>query len=622
VDKSAKPFVCSATGKWEPGADGNLDCKGMDCKREPTVNFFAVARCLGDVTYGGDNCGVSCDTGYAPDGEFAARVKKYCSVYNETCPEQFTEEFGLLDDGGEATCIFQAQQQTHGSGGEDDLDQDTITCRTQWLNKSDVANGTDRCAAGRLQLGTKTLARPGEKCVNKLCREGSIECLTCDSQGEWSASRLSCKAVKCKPTFDDIKIAACASRPAEEIDACELMFNLRGDKKSGLNCDTTSKYLETCPISCDRGYFPKQVPFLCEADQVGNGLWVGDIDCKPIQAELSIFTEEETNEIRLRGIDQNAILVGSTFDKDATPWIGDVNGYTNGSFLADTNNGKCPNGRFAQLSSSNASSDDCIPNATYHPNHPTMLHMRCPSGIIEDYEIVVGDPGWEVKNRKYPFQTADRFCRNDCGNYVHPTVVAVFVECGSTGEGDACNVTCTKDSTIKYEYTCDPFSRRWLVSGRFNTDGSRMTNISLADERKLTECEDVITADVDTGAGANANTEAKDADTGLPTGLMIVLILFPAIIVVVAVVLFLYFFGMLKCIGLSPNKSREAIYGEVYGDLYGPGGLAMADMSAYDGATAKKLEEFSGPRIKGRARASSIDEGAPPPIVSRSTKFA
>jgi len=149
-----------------------------------------------------------------------------------------------------------------------------------------------------------------------------------------------------------------------------------------------------------------------------------------------------------------------------------------------------------------------------------------------------------------------------------------------------------------------------------------MTNISLADERKLTECEDVITADVDTGAGANANTEAKDADTGLPTGLMIVLILFPAIIVVVAVVLFLYFFGMLKCIGLSPNKSREAIYGEVYGDLYGPGGLAMADMSAYDGATAKKLEEFSGPRIKGRARASSIDEGAPPPIVSRSTKFA
>lgn len=589
VDKEPKPFECTAAGIWEPGALGDLDCKGKRCGREPLTNFDTVAKCLGDVTYGGDNCGVSCATGYVPDGGFASRVQEYCKLYSEKCKSTFEEEFGALDDSGMETCVFQAQQQTHGSGGEDDLDKDTITCRTQWLKKEPA-----ECSAARLQLGTKNTPRPGEQCVKKLCREGSIECLICADAGQWSPSLLSCKAVKCKETFAGIKTAACASRPAEELDECERKFDIRVGPDAGVNCDGKSKFSFTCPIDCGRGYVPKQVPFLCEADQLGNGLWQGNLDCKSIKAPIKIFTEPSLN-IRLDGIDQNAVLLGSTFDKRAHPEIGDANGFTNGTFVED---GKCPNGRFAEVFNTNGT--ECIPNASFHPKRPTTLHMRCTGGIEEDYNITVGDPAWEVANAKYAyFQTAERFCRNDCGSFIHYAVNAVPGECANTGEGDKCNVVCNLDASVKYQYVCDPFAQKWLVSGKFGADGELMKNSSLqghtivppglVQERKLTRCQQLF----DTTSTTTTTIEAKAESSGLGTGGTVAVVLFPLVIIIVSLALGAYFFGFLARFGLQPNKTREAIYGEVYGEIYGPGGLAMQDMSIYNGQTAKKLEEFS-----------------------------
>ena len=111
VHTIAKPYDCKADGRWGPGVLGDLDCKGARCGKNPaTLNPDTVARCLGDVTFGGDDCGISCKSGYVPTGEFAQRIQEYCTSYSTKCATEFEQEFGGTDAYGLDICNFEVRQ--------------------------------------------------------------------------------------------------------------------------------------------------------------------------------------------------------------------------------------------------------------------------------------------------------------------------------------------------------------------------------------------------------------------------------------------------------------------------------------------------------------------------------
>jgi len=319
----------------------------------------------------------------------------------------------------------------------------------------------------------------------------------------------------------------------------------------------------------------------------------------------------------------------------------------------------------------------------------------------ETYEIRCHDPSWEVVDRKYEFQTGDRFCRADCGRYPDSVSEQLVEECVGNAEGDLCNFTCKEDTNIKYEYLCDPFLGKWRpateyaavsavvqdfslcvdgrsagsqecaklgdgVAGRRIGGDSVKVGVSLTPkvarklwkdlEDKCLELAASVSGDAKCEGGFcksrlrscrdNVHTIRHGAqyttmyDEGKPTtlasakdskcaqlevyrakptassssessvsgGAIAGVVIFCLIVVFFLVVVTLYYFGYLKIFGLEVAKSKAQIYGQMYGDMYGAlGGAGMGAGDLKDLKSAKKIEEFSGPRIAGRSKATTSD---------------
>ena len=239
------------------------------------------------------------------------------------------------------------------------MDKNTLTCRQQWLGKTSGVSEKERCQNARL------FSKKDTKCAKKLCREGSLECLQCGASGDWTPSKLTCKPILCDDNKDAIKKAACESKSGKELTKCLANFDLLADPRlSGDNCFGNNKFQDICPISCSEGYVPKRAPFLCEADPLGNGLWLYEkgIDCQPIQCPIKIVSKDVAGNVQFADLDQNAYVVATTF---------------NGKYLDQTiiEDKSCPRGRFRDQSSSNGTV--CVPKAIYDSFTPAILKMTC-----------------------------------------------------------------------------------------------------------------------------------------------------------------------------------------------------------------------------------------------------
>jgi hypothetical protein len=626
-DAAIKSFVCGKTANWE----GALDCRGKRCGRTAEIKNNSIARCLGDVSFGGDLCGVSCENGFKPSGVYKFTTQSYCKKYQATCPDTFGDEFGIKENDDDSApislCAFEAEKQTLGEDGDPEVaNVDTIECRISHLEgEKDVAVATTaepgleggdsgsgdkvetdrddrRCQKARLNKNTQ--------CTTRVCRDGSVECLTCGSDGEWSESNLKCQSVVCPsgPETDltisgyaAIKEGSCDSADTFTEKArndCLAKFDNFADPETG-KCVGTNKFDQACPVSCKFGYNPKNVPFRCDADQLSNGVWVGEIDCAPVVCPIVPTEFDGDGYASLEEVDEFAIITSLKQDQECEEAGKAARVY--GDSLTGNGGGSGTSGDQSTVADVEIAGE-CVSTAIYDPIKPAQIQARCTNGnIVETYTLKCQDPSWAVTSVNsgplkdsdrplFPWQlTGGRFCRQDCGDYLGFSVDRDENDCEGTGEGDTCRGICKIDDRESVMLVCDHETQTWIP---FNTT-----------ERN--RCEDLFST-----TSTTTTTAIASASGSLSPGAQAAVIVVPLFIILTIVMIVLYYFGFLKCLGLQPLQAKHEIYGQLYGEMYGQGAGSAGGMEIYaaaveqrkvNKAAARERINAGGGGIKGRA---------------------
>ena len=622
-----KDYVCEKDGLWE-FPDGSLDCRGKRCGRNAPVAENVIARCLGDVTFGGDKCGVSCENGFKPISEL---VRDYCSVYQDTCPTEFREEFG--DGRGDADdplkiCYFEAERSTIGTfplETEAEASQNTIACRVSYIFSDDDGEAS---VGGGFQLDcNKGRLANNEQCAERVCRDGSVECLTCNEDGTWQESELQCKPVECpvlatrgtdESGFDAIRDAACENLGTFTVKAreeCLAKFDRLADPESGTNCADSNEFGNLCPISCKHGYNPKNSPFRCDADQLAQGVWVGELDCNPVQCPIDVKDTTVDGTVYLEGVDPDALVTSLIEDPD------------------------CPLGTRIQFQplagSANAGNEsaagvvetgECATVGTYDPTQPTKIQAKCSDGdVTETYTLKCDDPSWAVESiDDGPLKDSDRdlfdwqkngsrFCRRDCGEFLGFSVEqdrrAGY--CQGYAEGDQCIGICKLNRNYSVTLVCDWQTQTWIADPNENYEYDENNNpTDVLYDGNI--CENLFTT-----TSTTTTTIPVEASRTLSAGAQAAVIVVPLIILVSALFVVLYYFGCLKVCGLQATQPKHEIYGQIYGEMFSMAGndiyAAAVETRKRNIKIAKqKKKEFNGPSIAGRTGGKNKAAPRPP----------
>ena len=87
----------------------------------------------------------------------------------------------------------------------------------------------------------------------------------------------------CNQLASSISGTACCVLPARSVRCrCPQHPQTADVLDAAVRC----RYGYTCPIGCRLGYGPKLVDIECQANQLGDGLWAGQISCKPLVCPL------------------------------------------------------------------------------------------------------------------------------------------------------------------------------------------------------------------------------------------------------------------------------------------------------------------------------------------------
>jgi hypothetical protein len=597
---AVKEFTCSKEGLWE----GEIDCRGKRCGRDADVAENTVARCLGDVTFGGDKCGVSCISGYQPkSGTLFGRISGlYCSQYKEKCLASFEQEFGFdgvddADSSASKLCLFEARRLLLGDNEPGFESTDSLFCRYEYLKEE-----TFDCSAARLG--------DNKQCARKICREGSLECLECrdEGEGQWSASKLECEPITCDATREEMQTRSCDEQiGADAVAKCLADFDQFADPALGPACAGTNNFEDECAISCGFGYSPKDVPFSCQADQLGNGLWVGKLDCKPVVCPIGMKGSDVRGAAKLDGMDRFAVF------EELTPT--DADECAHGARLVV---GELGDADTSAAAGSEPALGDCAPDATYDPAAPTTYTAVCKDGVFsETYKIECSDPSWLLVDEVFDshqggrkgqplldWQSPGRFCRRDCGEFVSFAVKNLqsnaALRCDGTLEGDRCEADCRMPQS---EFFVQDPNERYVVEFECDYETTSWVNVT------ENICEALYRTTMTT-----TTTNPPKLESGLSSGAQAMVIIFPILILLLCLLVILYYFGCLKRFGLSATKDQLEIYGELYSEIYGQADASEIYASAVakvkgrkkgggGGATSYGFQPRvpTGPPIKGRS---------------------
>ena len=640
-----KDYVCSKNGDWE-FPDGSLDCRGKRCGRNAAVAENVIARCLGDVTFGGDKCGISCENGFKPTGQKNALVRDYCQVYQASCPVEFEGEFG--DGKGDTDdplkiCYFESERSTIGTfplETDAERSQNTIACRVSYVyNPND-----DDASAADFQLDcNKGRLANNEQCADRVCRDGSVECLTCNKDGTWQESELKCKPVECPvggtrgrddSGFDAIRDAACENIGTFTVKAreeCLAKFDRLAAPESGTNCAESNEFDNVCPISCKHGYNPKNSPFRCDADQLAQGVWVGNLDCNPVQCPIVIKDATVDGTVYLEGVDPDALVTSLVEDPKCTE------SGTRLQFQPLAGGADAAN----QSASGVTIQGECATTGSYDPTEPTKIQATCSDNdVTETYTLKCDDPSWAVESVDsgplfdrgvglFDWQkNGSRFCRRDCGEFLGFAVEQDRRQgyCQGYAEGDQCIGICKLNRNYSVTLLCDWQTQTWVAdpNENYEYDENNQPTDVLYDGNI---CENLFTT-----TSTTTTTIPLVASSRLTAGAQAAVIVVPLIILLTALFVVLYYFGCLKAFGLQPTQPKHEIYGQIYGEMFGAAGndiyAAAVETRKRNIKIAKqKKKEFKGPSIAGRTggkgnkavpRRDSLSGAGPGKIAGRS----
>eukprot|EP00045_Choanoeca_perplexa_P013931 m.160498 g.160498 ORF g.160498 m.160498 type:complete len:854 (+) comp16501_c0_seq2:45-2606(+) len=272
-------FTCNTDGEWE----GNLTCEALDCGSTiPDLDVNALATCVGNTRFGGNNCLADCRPGFDggpieytcnTQGQWTATTSPI-SCSRISCDSTIRQLepaktiAACVDTLFEDTC--EARCRVGYNGGPT-----TFTCSAEgfWRGSLDCigaecGRSIPALPADRFSQCRGDSSFGGDNCFAQ-CRlgyEGPSREYDCQSSGQWQALDIFTPLPACTPLPCEAKI----ERLAQVLRTSE--------------CTNGTLFGAKCQAVCQPGYVGRDVTFTCGPFQV----WEGDrtIPCEPRQCGL------------------------------------------------------------------------------------------------------------------------------------------------------------------------------------------------------------------------------------------------------------------------------------------------------------------------------------------------